>query len=130
MVGEKNKVMSGSILAILLIICLGITDSLAGPPRLAQVIYITMSQACACTLERCQAGDVVVGNLFNGKESGLLKRIDYATDKNTAKTYMSRYRVIQAPALLFLDDQNNMLWLAMGELSEPQIAAKLKEFGS
>ena len=60
-------------------------------PRLAQVVYITMSKACSCTLERCQAGDVVVGNVFNGKGKDLLRRIDYSTDKETARDYMKKY---------------------------------------
>ena len=37
-------------------------------PKLAQVVYITLSKACSCTLERCQAGDIIVGNVFAGEK--------------------------------------------------------------
>ena len=130
MVSIKRRVFINSVLAILLLTSSGIPCAYPGQPRLAQVIYLTMSKACSCTLERCQAGDVAVANIFNGKETGLLKRIDYSLDKDAAKGYMRKYRVIQAPAVLFLDAQENLLWLAMGELSEKEIAAKLQEFGS
>ncbi len=76
-------------------------------------------------MERCQAGDIAVGNVFNGAKQNLLKRIDYSTDKDTAKVYIKQYRVTQAPALLFLDAQGNLLWMAVGELSEKDIQEKL-----
>jgi len=77
----------------------------------------------------CQAGDIVVGNVFNGARQGLLKRIDYSTDKETAKVYIKKYRVTQAPALLFLDAQGNLLWTKAGELNEKEVADKLSQFG-
>lgn len=90
--------------------------SQASQPKLAQVVYITLTKACGCTLEVCQAGDIVVGNVFNGPRQRLLNRIDYSTNKEAAKVYIKRYRVTQAPALLFLDAQGNLLWTKAGEL--------------
>ncbi len=98
-------------------------------PKLAQVVYITLSKACGCTLEKCQAGDIAVGNVFNGPRQSLLKRIDYSTDKEAARVYIKKYRVTQAPALLFLDAQGNLLWTKAGELDEKEIADKLSQFG-
>ena len=98
-------------------------------PRLTQVIYITLTKACGCTLVVCQAGDIVVGNVFNGARQSLLKRLDYSTDKEAARVYIKKYRVTQAPALLFLDAQGNLLWMKAGELSEPEITAQLGKFG-
>jgi hypothetical protein len=103
--------------------------SLGADTPLAQVVYITMSKACDCTLVRCQAGDIMVGNVFNGGRQGLLKRIDYATDKETARVYIKKYHVTQAPALLFLDPQGKLLWMGVGELSEKEIQEKLHLFG-
>ena len=109
---------------------------LAGPaaaygeqPKLAQVVYITLTKACDCTLVMCQAGDIVVGNVFNGARQGLLKRLDYSTDKEATRVYLKKYRVTQAPALLFLDAQGNLLWMKAGELSETEITAQLGKFG-
>ena len=98
-------------------------------PRLTQVIYITLTKACGCTLVVCQAGDIVVGNVFNGARQSLLKRLDYSTDKEAARVYIKKYGVTQAPALLFLDAQGNLLWMKAGELSEPEITAQLGKFG-
>ena len=114
-----------SILMILSLIIPAYTITYGEQPRLAQVVYITLSKACSCTLVLCQAGDVVVGNVFNGSKQSLLKRIDYSTDKETARVYIKKYRVTQAPALLFLDAQGNLLWMALGELSEKDIQEKL-----
>jgi hypothetical protein len=97
--------------------------------KVAQVVCITMTKACNCTLERCQAGDIMVGNVFNGGRQGLLKRLDYSTDKEAAKVYIKKYRITQVPALLFLDTQGKLLWLALGELSEKDIQEKLHLFG-
>jgi hypothetical protein len=116
-------------LAVLILEFSGPAASYGEQAKLAQVIYITLTKACSCTLERCQAGDAVVGNVFNGPRQGLLKRIDYATDKETAKVYIQKYRVTQAPALLFLDAQGNLLWTKAGELNEKEIADKLSQFG-
>ena len=114
-----------SILMILSLIIPASTITYGEQPRLAQVVYITLSKACSCTLVLGQAGDVVVGNVFNGSKQSLLKRIDYSTDKETARVYIKKYRVTQAPALLFLDAQGNLLWMALGELSEKDIQEKL-----
>lgn len=111
---------------------LGITGPAAAygeQSRVTQVVYITLTKACGCTLVVCQAGDVVVGNVFNGARQNLLKRLDYSTDKEAAKVYIKKYGVTQAPALLFLDAQGNLLWMKAGELSEPEITAQLGKFG-
>jgi len=120
-----------TVFAILLILAVALSNtvSFAEQPKLAQAVYITLSKACSCTLVLCQAGDIVVGNVFNGAKQGLLKRVDYSTDKETAKVYIKKYRVTQAPALLFLDAQGNLLWMALGELSESTIQEKLRSFG-
>ena len=120
-----------TVFAILLILAVALSNtvSFAEQPKLAQAVYITLSKACSCTLVLCQAGDVVVGNVFNGSKQSLLKRIDYSTDKETARVYIKKYRVTQAPALLFLDAQGNLLWMALGELSESTIQEKLRSFG-
>ena len=120
-----------TVFAILLIlaVALSTTVSFAQQPKLAQVVYITLSKACSCTLVLCQAGDIVVGNVFNGAKQSLLKRIDYSTDKETARVYIKKYRVTQAPALLFLDGQGNLLWMGLGELSEKDVQEKLRLFG-
>ena len=97
--------------------------------KLNQVVYITLTKACGCTLVICQAGDIVVGNVFNGARQSLLKRLDYSTDKEAARVYIKKYGVTQAPALLFLDAQGNLLWMKAGELSEPEITAQLGKFG-
>ena len=107
----------------------GLAWAQGAQPKVAQVVYITMTKACGCTLEKCQAGDIVVGNLFKGPRQALLKRLDYSTDKAAAGVYIKKYRVTQAPALLFLDAQENLLWMRAGELNEKEIAEKLSQFG-
>lgn len=67
--------------------------------------------------------------LTGRSDAGLSKRIDYSTDKDSAKVYLKKYRVTQAPALLFLDPQGNLLWMRAGELKETEIADKLSQFG-
>ena len=59
---------------------------------------------------------------------GLLKRIDYSTDKETAKVYIKKYRLTQVPALLFLDAQGNLLWMAVGELAKEEKPGKIGHF--
>ena len=107
----------------------GPSASYGWQPKLDRVVYITLSQACSCTLERCQAGDIIVGNVFSGDRKGLLKRLDYSTDKEAARVYVKQYHITQAPALLFLDAQGNVLWMALGELAEKDITEKLSQFG-
>ena len=70
-----------------------------------------------------------MGNVFNGARQGLLKRLDYSTDKEAARVYIKKYGVTQAPALLFLYAQGNLLWMKAGEFSEPEITVHLGKFG-
>jgi len=127
MEGLKTKMVV--LVATLLLGIAGPAPSYGEQPRLTQVIYITLTKACGCTLELCQAGDIIVGNVFNGTRQGLLKRIDYSTDKEAARVYLKQYGITQAPALLFLDTQGKLLWMALGELSEKDITEKLSQFG-
>jgi hypothetical protein len=98
--------------------------------QLGQVVYITLSKACSCTLERCQAGDIIIGNVFTGPRKELLKRLDYSTEKEATRVYLKQYGITQAPALLFIDTQGKLLWMAMGELSEKEIQDKLRVLGN
>ena len=84
-----------------------VTVSRAEQRQLGQVVYITVSKACGCMLELCQAGEIIVGNVFSGERKRL-----------------------QAPALLFLDTQGKLLWMAVGELSENDIQEKLRVLGN
>lgn len=99
------------------------------PAKVSQVIYITVSKACGCILDRCKAGDWIMDKVFVGERQGLLKRIDFSTDKETAREYIKKYRLTIPPSLLFLDAQGNLIWRADGELDQDQVVAKLKEFG-
>jgi len=127
MEGLKTKMVV--LVATLLLGIAGPAASYGSQPKLDQVVYITLTKACGCTLVVCQAGDIVVGNVFNGAKKSLLKRLDYSTDKEAARVYIKKYRVTQAPALLFLDAQGNLLWMKAGDLSEPEITAQLGKFG-
>jgi len=120
---RKSALFFGLLLALAIS---NVTVSQAEERRLAQVVYITLSKACSCTLELCQAGNIIVGNVFKGERKGLLKRIDYSTDKEAARVYIKQYGITQAPAILFLDTQGKLLWMALGELSEKDIQEKLR----
>lgn len=65
-----------------------------------------------------------------GDKKDVLKRLDYATERDAAKEYITRYRLAMPPSLLFLDKDGNLLWRADGELDQDQVAEKLKEFGA
>jgi hypothetical protein len=119
-----------TVFVTLLILAAALSNAVsADQPKLAQEVYITLSKACGCMQAVCEAGEIVVGNVFNGPKKSLLKRIDYSTDKETAKVYIRKYRVTTAPAILFLDARGNLLWMALGDLNEKEVAGKLAQFG-
>jgi hypothetical protein len=101
----------------------------AEPTKVNQVVYITRSKACGCSAKSVQAADALVNRTFTGPRQALLKRIDYDTDRQAAVPYIGEYRLIQLPAILFLDAQNHMLWMAVGEVAKQDVAAKLAQFG-
>jgi hypothetical protein len=101
----------------------------AEPTKVNQVVYITKSKACGCSAKSFHAADALVNQTFTGPRQALLKRIDYDTDRQAAVPYIGEYRLVQLPALLFLDAQNHMLWLAVGEVAKEDVAAKLSQFG-
>ena len=101
----------------------------AEPTKVSQVVYITKSKACGCSAKSVHAADALVNRTFTGPRQALLKRIDYDTDRQAAVPYIGEYHLIQLPALLFLDAQNHMLWMAVGEVAKEDVAAKLSQFG-
>jgi len=101
----------------------------AEPTKVNQVVYITKSKACGCSAKSVHAADALVNQTFTGPRQALLKRIDYDTDRQAAVPYIGEYHLIQLPALLFLDAQNHMLWMAVGEVAKEDLAAKLSQFG-
>ena len=123
-------------LIMLLVLGTWLLASVTGPEGAAaesnvtQVIYVTVSKACGCTLDRCQAGDLVVETAFAGERQGLLKRLDYSTDKETARQFIKKYRLTMPPSLIFLDAQGNLLWRTEGDLDYDTVLEKLKQFGA
>lgn len=102
---------------------------MAAPSQVSQVVYITKSKACGCSAKSVQAADALVNRIFTGQRQTLLKRIDYDTDHEAAVPYIGEYRLMQLPALLFLDGQMHLLWMATGEVAKEDVAAKLSQFG-
>lgn len=102
----------------------------AAPTSLNQVVYITVSKACGCILDRCQVGDWIMDKVFVGERQALLKRLDYSTNKDAAREYIKKYKLSLPPSLLFLDAQGNLIWRADGEFDYDLVVAKLKEFGA
>jgi hypothetical protein len=115
-------------LMVLGILGASVLTSAAGS-QVSQVVYITKSKACGCSAKSVHAADALVNQTFTGPRQALLKRIDYDTDRQAAVPYIGEYRLIQLPALLFLDAQKHMLWMAVGEVAKEDVAAKLSQFG-
>jgi hypothetical protein len=103
--------------------------SQAAPTKLTQAVYITRSKACGCNAKTVTAADAVIARVFTGPRQALLKRIDYDTDRQAAVPYIGQFRLIQLPALLFLDSQGNLLWSAIGNVDPLQVAQKLDQLG-
>ena len=101
----------------------------AEPTKVSQVVYITKSKACGCSAKTVHDADALVNRTFTGPRQALLKLIDYDTDRQAAVPYIGEYHLIQLPALIFLDAQKHMLWMAVGEVAKEDVAAKLSQFG-
>jgi hypothetical protein len=120
------------ILVALTISLLGVTGptvSYGAESKLAQVVYITKSKACGCSAKAVHDADALVKQTFTGPRQAFLKLIDYDTDREAAVPYIGEYHLIQLPALIFLDGQKHLLWMAVGEVAKEDIAAKLSQFG-
>ena len=102
----------------------------AEPTKLSQVVYITRSQVCGCSAKSFHDADALVNKTFTGPRQALLKRVDYDTDRQAAVPYIGEYRLVLLPALIFLDAQKHMLWMAVGEVAKEDVAGKLSQFGS
>ncbi len=123
----KGKI---GVLGIMVLAILGAAAlTYAEPPKVSEVVYITKSKACGCSAKSVHAADALVNQTFTGPRKALLKLIDYDTDRQAAVPYIGEYHLIQLPALIFLDAQKHMLWMAVGEVAKEDIAAKLSQFG-
>jgi hypothetical protein len=118
------------IIGIMVLVILGAAAlTHAGPTQVSQVVYITKSKACGCSAKSFHDADSLVNQTFTGARQVLLKRIDYDTDRQAAVPYIGEYHLIQLPALIFLDAQNHLLWMAVGNVAKEDVAAKLAQFG-
>jgi len=117
------------VIAVLAILVTAVLTN-AAASQVSQVVYITKSKACGCSAKSVRAADALVNHTFTGPRQALLKRIDYDTDRQAAVPYIGEYRLIQLPALIFLDAQHHLLWMAVGNVAQEDIAAKLAQFGS
>ncbi len=129
MLNLKTNLIIVAVLTTCLLGVTGLTASYGAEPKLAEVVYITKSKACGCAAKTVQAADALVNKTFTGPRQALLTCIDYDTDRQAAVPYIGEYRLIQLPAILFLDGQKHMLWMAVGEVAKEDIAAKLSQFG-
>ena len=120
-------------LGIISIMVLGILGAAvlthAEPIKVSQVVYITRSKACGCSAQSVKNADAAIAQVFTGPRQALLKRIDYDTDRQAAVPYIGEFRLIQLPALLFLDGQGQLLWSAIGDVERKQVAQKLDQLG-
>jgi hypothetical protein len=126
----KANLMVVAVLTTLLLGASGPSASFGAEVKLAQVVYITKSKACGCSAKIVQDADALVNKTFTGPRQALLQRIDYDTDRQAAVPYIGEYHLIQLPALIFLDGQKHMLWMAVGEVAKEDVAGKLSQFGS
>jgi hypothetical protein len=126
----KAHLMVVAVLTTLLLGVSGPSASFGAEAKLAQVVYITKSKACGCSAKIVQDADALVNKTFTGPRQALLQRIDYDTDRQAAVPYIGEYHLIQLPALIFLDGQKHMLWMAVGEVAKEDVAGKLSQFGS
>ena len=97
---KTNLILAAALTALLWGLS-GPTPSLGAAHRLSQVIYITRSKACGCSAKSVQA----------------------------AVPYIGEYRLIRLPALIFLDAQHHLLWMAVGDVAQEDVAARLAQFG-
>jgi len=76
-----------------------------------------------------QVADAAIATVFSGPRQALLKRIDYDTERDAAVPSIGQFRLIQLPALLFLDSQGKLLWSAIGNIEPQQVTQKLDQLG-
>ena len=126
---SRTSLIMATVLTTVLLGIIGPTFSHGAEGKLAQVVYITKSKPCRCDAKAMKAADALVNQTFTGPRQALLTRIDYDTDHEAAVPYIGEYRLIQLPALLFLDSQGRLLWMAVGEVGKEDVAAKLTQFG-
>jgi len=118
-----------AVIVVLAILGAAVLTNAAAATQVSQVVYITRSKACGCSAKSVKAADAAIAQVFAGPRQGLLKRIDYDTDRQAAVPYIGEFRLIQLPAILFLDGQGHLLWSAVGDVEQKQVAQKLDQLG-
>jgi len=124
-----KRLLSLPLCAVLVLMLAGPLAAAERQPLLAKAVYLTQTRACACTLERCQAGDAVVAQVFTGKRAAILNRVDLSDPKANGAAWLKEYRVAVSPALLLLDAKGKLLWSAQGVIDRAQLLQKLAYFG-
>ncbi len=100
-----------------------------GEKSLTRIVFITTSQACDCTMTRCQ-------NAESSLEKAITKypkaprpeQIDYAREPERAKKLISKYTAVMLPIIYFIDEDGNLLDRLEGEFSGEDILELLGRY--
>ena len=89
---------------------------------IGQVIFISNSQACHCTLERCNQIREKLQEIIDGdteyKGRVEIQEIDDATDSKTADEIFKKYELWFIPSVILKDNKGEMLYKTSYDFDE------------
>ena len=113
--------------------CYGQTNSKAVPCSSLtntgndEVILISFSMACRCTLEKCKSMRGTVKTILLAEKYKKIKftEIDYAADQKTANAILAKYKLGFPPSVVVLGKNEKVYYSDFNKLNEEQFTGAL-----
>ncbi|UCD84617.1 MAG: hypothetical protein JSU92_00055 [Deltaproteobacteria bacterium] len=100
-----------------------------GEKSLAQIIFITTSKACRCTMDRCGNGEqALTAAMYRHPDAPQVERLDHAREKDRVNQIIKKYQAVMLPIIFFIDKDGNLLDTLEGEFYEEDVNEILDQY--
>ena len=92
-----------------------------------KIIYVTLSQACGCTMDKCREVDTIVDTLLESAgERIAFKSVDYVTKKRKANAILEKYGASFIPVIILLDSEGRAIYKSEDYVKKEELLKALK----
>jgi|GEM_PF-5509407 len=93
-----------------------------------RIVYITTTQACACTMKRCEETDKLIEEMKTKYNDLPLESINYSEETDKARKLAKKYKTIMLPIILFLNEEGGPLVKMSGEIDGEKAANEFDRY--
>jgi hypothetical protein len=95
-------------------------------PVVKRIVFVGKEHACDCTRKTVEGSLATLQKALGTPAKVPMERLQIDTEAEKVRPYQQQKAILTLPAIYFLDDQNRVLDLLQGEVTEEQVQHALK----